>query len=509
MSRSIGSSILAILGRKGSAILISIIFTPVLIRLLGAGAYGRYATIISIFGLTAPLLNSGTNDSIRKYLSEDRDTKWKSSIFGFHIRVAGLIALLLAGGFAFAAASGLVESLLGPEFTPLIMIFAGYILARQSQSTLIRSLMGLKLEKISEPLQITRKVIFSAAAIGLAYFGWGVPGVLFASIVADVMVALVASYLLSQYLHLSSIFSFENPLPKRDVLTYAGGTALFFGCLMSLYHVDILMLIWWTEDSTVGYYKGALAIAELLWFVPSAIQLSMLQSTSEYWQYDKLDALDRLSSQITRLATLLVLLMAIGLAVLADSFVPLYLGSDFEAAVTPLLLLLPGVIGFAVTRPVLAISQAKGEIRPIIFATLASALINFGANAILIPTYGMVGAAIGTSLGYGSLPLFQSSVARNFGYSPFTNIRAVRIVATAVPTAVLLYSLDIVIQNDLVALVVIPPVGALIYLIFAIKGGAITNEDIESFQEKISECWIGALLSGEDSDETISKDTRK
>ncbi|QLH81340.1 polysaccharide biosynthesis C-terminal domain-containing protein [Halosimplex pelagicum] len=497
MSRSIASSIFAIFSRKLIAILLSVVFTPIIVRLLGTGPYGRYATVISIFGLTTALLNSGTNDSIRKYLAEDRSTEWKSAIFGFHVRVAGIVALVIASTFAVIGATGFADSLLGSEFGPLLLILSVYVLTRQYQNTLLRSLMGLKLEKYSEPLQVLQRLLFSSGAVALAYLGWGVPGVLLASIGADIIVATIAGAILSNHLHLSALVSFETPLPKRDILSYVGGTAVFFACLMSLYHVDILMLSYWKDGSIVGVYKGALQIAEMLWLVPSAVQLAMLQSTAEYWQHNKIDVIEDLSSQITRLVSLLTILMAIGLAVLADSFVPLYLGADFEAAVTPLLYLLPGVIGFAVARPILAISQSKGDMRPIIIATLGSAVINLIANSLLIPEYGMVGAAIGTSLGYGSLPLFQTIVARYFGYRPFTGLPIGRIAVVSLLTGGLLYGVDTTVQSDLIALVVIPPVGGIVYIGLAVKLGVVTGHDLRPVVEKLPDHWVTALTGAD------------
>jgi len=51
--------------------------------------------------------------------------------------------------------------------------------------------------------------------------------------------------------------------------------------------------------------------------------------------------------------------MAVGLAALADIAVPIYFGAEAEPAITPLLLLLPGALGFAIARPILAVSQGK------------------------------------------------------------------------------------------------------------------------------------------------------
>ncbi|GAB7119119.1 hypothetical protein JCM9743_15820 [Natrinema sp. JCM 9743] len=63
-----------------------------------------------------------------------------------------------------------------------------------------------------------------------------------------------------------------------------------------------------------------------------------------------------------------------------DVAVPIYFGAEAEPAITPLLLLLPGALGFALARPILAISQGEGTLRYPVAATGGAALLNLGLN---------------------------------------------------------------------------------------------------------------------------------
>jgi O-antigen/teichoic acid export membrane protein len=64
---------------------------------------------------------------------------------------------------------------------------------------------------------------------------------------------------------------------------------------------------------------------------------------------------------------------------------PLISGEDFERAALPLVILLPGTVGFAVAKPIYAVGQAKGDVRTLIIATLPPAIINIILNVTLIP----------------------------------------------------------------------------------------------------------------------------
>jgi len=68
--RSLVSAFLSIFGGKMATLVTSVVFTPLLVRLLGSGNYGDYAFLMSVFGLLMVLANSGIAEGLRKYLPE-------------------------------------------------------------------------------------------------------------------------------------------------------------------------------------------------------------------------------------------------------------------------------------------------------------------------------------------------------------------------------------------------------------------------------------------------------
>jgi O-antigen/teichoic acid export membrane protein len=237
-------------------------------------------------------------------------------------------------------------------------------------------------------------------------------------------------------------------------------------------------------STTTGYYKAALLVAELIWFVPNAIQTTFLHSTSELWERGARERINSLSSQTTRYTLLLSTLFAIGIAALADSFVKLYFGAEFLVAVEPLIFLLPGVLGFAAARPIFAISQGKGELGIPIAATSTAAALNLILNLVLIPRFGMIGAATATSVGYGSMFGFHVWAARKVGFNPLLDPRLLRIVAAALCTAVPILALDSAVKSDVVSLLLVPPVGFLVFLAAAIASDAVDTDELSPILER-------------------------
>jgi O-antigen/teichoic acid export membrane protein len=221
-----------------------------------------------------------------------------------------------------------------------------------------------------------------------------------------------------------------------------------------------------------------------------------LHSTSSLWADGRIGDLNRLASRVTRQILLLVVLLAVGLATLADTVLGLYYGPEFVAATLPLLILLPGTVAFAAARPLKAIAQGSGEMRTLLLAIGAAAALNLGLNALLIPLFGMVGAAVATSLGYASMLGFMLFAAARIGFDPLGDLRPDRIAVTAGVTAVPVVGLDWVLGSDLLALIVVPPVGALVFAATAVAVGALDPSEARQGLAYVPQPLDGVLHRG-------------
>lgn len=486
MTNSLPSALLSVFFSKLFVLLIAFLFTPVLVRLLGPTAYGQYALVLSVFGIVNIVLIGGTSDAVRKYISERSDPDWQASVFGYVFRPALGLGLVTGAAFGYAAWTGLVARVFGDAFTSLFYLLGVYAVTKQLSNFSLRTLMGLERESRSEPLHVLRKTLFVTFALALLLLGFGVEGVLAAHVGATTIVFVAGLAVISRTIPVRALVSRPDvELPTRQIGHYIGGTIVFFLFLYSLYHVDVILLQYWRTDEVVGYYRGALSIAELLWVAPVAVQLVLLQRVSQLWAANDLEAIERRSQFVTRFVFLFTLLLALGVAALATAFVPLYLGEAFTPSITPLLLLLPGVVGFAVARPTLAINQGRRSLRPLIVATGGCSLVNLVLNLLLIPSYGMVGAAVATSVGYGSLVVFQSMAARRLGFSPLSGLRLGPTAVTAGASAAVIFPVAHLLSSPLLALVVVPPLGAVVYGTVAISSGAITPAEIRDVVDRL------------------------
>ncbi len=483
MQRSILSGVLSVAGTKVLTLIIGILTTPILYRLLKPEGVGVYTTVLSVFSLFMILVSSGVTDGVRKFLAEDRAMDcWEENVVGFYFRLALLLSVLGSVVLALTAWFGLVEKVFGSGFEPYFYILTILVVTDQFRAYARRTLMGFGLERYSEPLKVLQQLAFIAIAIPLVHFGFGVKGALAGKIAAGAVVAIAGVVIISRQISLKGIFrTTPSDFPRRTMLTFNSLSIVLIFLLMSLYHVDILMLQLLSGSTQVGYYRAALKLAEFLWFIPLALQTVFVHSTSELWSNGETEKISKLSARTTRYTFLLTGVMAVGLAALSNTAVPLYFGSDFTPAITPLLLLLPGSLGFAVARPILAIAQGKGDLKFPILATGTAAVINLLLNLLLIPRYGMHGAAIATSVGYGSMFVFHLWSARRIGFDPLSDARLGRVISATILSAPPIFVLAHLINPHLgvfgfeipLSILIVPPLGFLVFLFFCFATGAL------------------------------------
>lgn len=473
-------SFFAIAGGRLGVLFVGILVTPIIVRLLGSANYGDYAFLGAMLTIiTTFTARGGVTSGVRKFIAEDREyNSWESQVFGIYFQISIILTGIAALLIAIYTSTEFAEIHFSSTFIPYLYLLAVLVIADQMFGLVRSTLIAFDYEHISEPLGILKKAVYGGTAIALLYFGWGVSGVLIGRIIGASFAAIICLIILTRFINLRKCYQFtSDEFPRREIISFNFTSLILLFLLTSLYNIDLLMLQPIAGSEQTGYYKAALVVAEFLWFVPHAAQISLLHSMSEFWENNRINKISNTVSNVTRYTTLFTVLLIIGLGALAEPFITLYYGADFTPAVVPLLILLPGALGFAISRPILSTSQAKGNLRPPIIATGFAAVINLLLNAVLIPSYGMYGAATATSIGYGSMIMLHIWSANQIGFDPLQDLRLSRIIITGMMTACVVFPLAWLVRPSLFSLAIVPPVGFLVFILSAWKTKAISNNE--------------------------------
>lgn len=488
MTKSLVDRFIAIFGSTVIGFLVGILLTPIIVRVLGSTRYGDYAFVLSILSMLLLFVDAGVFDGIRKFLKEtDRSAEWRHQVFAFYVRVALALVSITVATILIIIDIGVIQTYFGQRFEQYFVLVAMVVASRQAFTISRSTLMGFDREDISETLQVTNTLLFAICGLLLLYFGFGVSGLIASKFVANLTAAGAGLLVASRYIDYSYLFrKTSEKFPHRQLLTFNFMSIVLFGLYISIKHVDIVLIQFYHGSQMTGYYKAALKLAEFVWFIPRIVQTTLLHSTSELWVEDKHSMITEISGRLTRYTFLFTALLIIGLGALAEPTVTLYYGQEFQPSVVPLLILLPGALGFAIARPIMAIGQGKGELRYLVYATGTAAFINLGLNLLLIPRFGIIGAAVATSIGYFSMLLFHIVSARAIGFNPLDDLRLPNIAVTILVTAGPIFLLAAVIQSAILSLLLVPPIGLLIYSGVAISVGTISIEEMRELVGHIS-----------------------
>jgi len=437
-----------------------------------------------VYSLYMIPISAAITEGVQKFVAEERDDDaWVERVLQFYLSLALLLALLGSGVLIAATGVGFGEWF-GEGFTRYFYILTGLVFVGQFRALSMHSLLGFGLEHVKGPLGVVMKGVTVGVGIALVAGGLGVVGMLLGHIAANALTAIIASIVVVRRISLRELVRLPTTIPYREFLSFNGLNIVIVLLVMSLFHVDVIMVRTLVGDEVTGFYKAALSLAEYTWAVPLVLQGLLLHSSSTLWSEQRHEEIAALASRITRYTALFVVLLAIGLGTMADRVVPLYYGEPFSVAVTPLLLLLPGVIGFSVARPLQAISQGSGRLRVLIAAVGVSAVLNVVLNATLIPLFGMHGAATATSVAYGSMFVSLVWAARRLGYDPLVDFRPGRIALTGVLAGIVIVGTDSLIAGDILAFAVVPVVGATAFGLLAIATGAVDAAEVRGILEQ-------------------------
>ncbi|QNQ99919.1 polysaccharide biosynthesis protein [Pseudomonas oryzihabitans] len=182
----------------------------------------------------------------------------------------------------------------------------------------------------------------------------------------------------------------------RELLSFSGRSHPDVLFQQLLLRADYLLIASLLGPSAVGQYAMATAAVELLLIVPEAVTTPLMKRLLQQGQ-----GIETLTPLALRLTASVMLLACLALAVVGEALIHLLFGAAYLPAYPALLALLPGV--FALCYASILRLDLLGKGRPGSLSLLLglATLVNLGANLLLLPHLGIVGAGLASSLAYG------------------------------------------------------------------------------------------------------------
>lgn len=182
----------------------------------------------------------------------------------------------------------------------------------------------------------------------------------------------------------------------------SGFVPLLVTALITLnYKLDVIMLKWLNvESSLVGIYAVGVSIAEYTWIFSDIFKDVLLNENTRKTNVSLTSASIRFSFTSTFIMFILLLLTG-------RFIIPFLFGSDFTTSYPIMLLMFGGVFFISYLKLIGTIFQVEGKWTLYLKILTVSVFVSILLNTLLIPIWGMYGAAIGTVISYAVSGLYS------------------------------------------------------------------------------------------------------
>ena len=254
----------------------------------------------------------------------------------------------------------------------------------------------------------SRFAALSGVAVAQGLIGLAVVGFLYAFDELDVFSALagwVASFLLADVIALFLVgvekMKFQGALHPRwhilwDQIRYGAQGQIANLAQLFNYRLDQFLVAAFVSRAGVGHYTVAVGLSESVWWLSSAVALVLMPRLTEM-DRERAAEMTPLACRNTLLASVIA---AIALIIISPVAIDVLFGNDFSSAQTPLILLMPGIIAACATRVLGSYLFSQGRIIYNTYATFIALGLTIVLDLALIPSAGVNGAAIASSIAY-------------------------------------------------------------------------------------------------------------
>jgi len=393
---------LGTLALKVTGALLSLVISIALARLLGASSYGVYRYAMAWVGLLLIFSQVGFPRLIVRELAiidyTGDNVSWS--------KARGLLrsASFIAGGVAVLLSIGTIgmlyffPDLIHPQMA-IGLALAITILPLQVLTALrISALQGLKKVLMGQVLEALAHPLFYLVLLTFAWFFFSSSITAFTAIKLNIITSvLLLGLAVTMWRHIApmEVLSTSPSYEIRRWLSIA--FPLLFMSLMMVVNnrADILMLGAIKGPEAVGIYGVSSSVSGVVVFVLQAMNVTIAPVLASVYRLNDTIRLQRIVAITTR-ATFSVAVLFTLLIVIFGEFLLSIFGPEFTVGYQALRFLVFGQLVNAFMGSVAMLLMMTGHERQAAVSAAIAACINIIANALLIPAYGMEGAAIAT-----------------------------------------------------------------------------------------------------------------
>ena len=417
------SFVLKILG-----LILSYVFIVLVSRCFGAESYGRFSiafTILNIFSLVFAL---GIPDATIKIVSD------KSINSKFNFRTTSLILLIfsaLVGSLILYSISEFLSNFYKDEnlkgyFIVSAITLPPLILLRFNYETLRGKNDIIRFGFLSHVIPF----FLTSILIIIAFYYYNI--VDDSIVIIAYAIGIVLAFTLSVF-WIKKVDNSQLNLKRysaKQLMHYSFPMLATSSFIFIMGWTDTLMLAYYNDKADVGIYNVVIRIARIAIIAITSVNLVLAPKVSELYSNSEFGKMKQLIAKSTKLIFIVTLPLVI-IIILANKFVLSIFGDEFISGGVALIVVMLSQLFNAISGSSGQVMNMTGNHKMLRNFTIYSAILNIALNLLLIPSYGILGAAIATAssiivLNLSSAVFVKRSLGIKTYFNPFNSLKNIK-----------------------------------------------------------------------------------
>jgi O-antigen/teichoic acid export membrane protein len=382
---------------------LGIICSVLTARFLGVSIYGTFNLAFTIVTIASAVAAFGLYGAISRFIPyylERGDRNTVRSIIRFSLGF--VLCISLSMGFILYLFSTKIAIDIFHE-NDLLMILPCFALSLPIftlptvYQAIIRAYKAAKYQLLIQNIGtvLIRTIIF----IPFIFIGYTLFGAIFALISSTIFGIIASIIIIQKKLFLNHSKYTRVPVARK---LFSFSLPLYFSDLTFILEskINIIFLGYYLSAEEVGLFVPPLTISSFLLFISNSFEYIFLPVVSEFFSNGKIDNLEQVFKTASKWSILLVVPGFLFFVLFPKEIISFLFGSDYSSGYIALVILTIGISMNIFTGLTGTVLVGGGHTTQNLLCEIFAALTNISLCLVLIPIYGIIGAAFGVCISY-------------------------------------------------------------------------------------------------------------
>ncbi len=394
------------------SIVVSLLYTPYMIKILGQSEYGLYNLSSSIISYLS-LISLGLGSSyLRFYFMQRKNNPEKvKSLNGLYFLMFSIIGIIaLIAGFVLSQNVSLffneTYSSSDKRIASVLMIFLTINLAISlPMNVFVGYVMSQEKFIFLKLINIVKTVLSPAISIVALLLGYGSIGLVFISTAISIVADIINIFYCFKVLKMPFSFKKMDLSLVKPIFVFSIFIAINQLVDQINWQTDKVLLGKMISSVAVSIYAIGATFNNYFMMFGTSVSSVFVPGVNAIVQSDfdekVINAkLTELMIKVGRLQFMVLGLVLSGFIIFGQTFIRLWVGSDFDLSYFVAILLMVPLLPDLLMTLGIEVQKAKNLHKFRSFLYLGMAIVNVGISILLVKALGIIGAALGTSISF-------------------------------------------------------------------------------------------------------------